>query len=95
MIPAWVRRGAQCVCVEDDWKFCGERLAGRWPAANRRYTISDFVVVDTTCYLILSDDGIDPAYFDAACFRPLTPLEADVALFAVALKDASECMEAA
>lgn len=93
-LPAWVSRGAKCVCIiDEDWdNFLSIPSEGPWPKADEIFTIADYFERMGKGWLILGEQTVAPDFYAVDGFRPLTDAEQaelDARMFNGILKGAS------
>lgn len=88
-LPDWAKPGVAVVCIDDDWEdfYSAQKTTGPCPVLNGRYTIGRSVA--DYGFVMLSDPKFGDSWWEVSAFRPLTPEERDVELFAGALKGAA------
>lgn len=90
MMPGWVAPGVQCICEDDDWKDVFDTgTTGVFPRKGEKFTVSTATEFGGACFLVLAETHVSPDLYAARAFRPLTPLERDVALFDSVFKGAA------
>ena len=90
MIPSWVRPGAVCVCIDDNWKGeweCGaiDDVAG--PALDDVVMILDVGFTLDGCPAIGVVGWTD--FWELSSFRPLTKEESDLIYFNALITDSA------
>lgn len=90
-LPAWVRFGVKCVCIEDAWVDVGtdDPSEGAVPVKGQIYTITLAQDLGYAGFVVLAEFSAEPDLWNIEAFRPLTRLEADTIMFAEILKGAA------
>lgn len=88
----WVRVGAWCVCVDQEWfdSVAGEEVQG--PLVGDIHQVVGINRVGSSLCIMVDgweDDLGRPMLYEAAAFRPVSDAERDASYFAQFLKDSS------
>lgn len=67
-MTSWVRSGAKCACVQQDWHdfFSDEEVAG--PHCGDRCVVAEHSVIDGTLFIKVMGDSF---FYEASAFVPI------------------------
>jgi hypothetical protein len=81
-VPAWVRIGEKCVCIDGCW-WDDVGSGNPDPVLGSAYVITSVFDRGDCAFLGFSDPSLGGDLFSVDGFRPLTQFERDVDLFAI------------
>jgi len=75
-LPSWVRRGVECVCIDDAWNNTFDIPSeGPHPKRGDHFIVADTIELLGVWYITVAEPHVAPDYYAVSGFRGLTAAE--------------------